>query len=190
MKIIICIGLISGFMGAMASNFKKPEDIRISVNKGHGNNTLTIDKQLQDLEFPSYESDSQFIEGALLNIPFFEGKSKEHIGEYMQAIKDKSPLKYGQIMGMIERQKNIKKSPQQIDEKDLTSIDQRIQYALLEVALENQKAGDQNRVDDLAQAGKDRRRTCCTFITSIAATILLAVPALTLSIINVYKAFH
>ena len=87
--------------------------------------------------------------------------------------------------------KNIpKKSPQQVNETDLTSLDQKIQYALLEVALENQKTANQNRVDDLAQAGRDRRCTRCISITSITATILLAVPAITLSIINIYKAFH
>lgn len=197
----------------MAMKMEKKEDIdsnevRINMGTSSGNgrekhtrnrsimNNNNLDNELQDMEhyqsshivLPSYQQEhkTQFVESTLSHLPFFEGKDKEEINEYMSMIKKDKPIIYGQIIqAIVDKKKMIKNRPN-ISSEELQNVDQKIQHGLLQVALENQTFTVNARKEDLAQARRDRIRSVCMFVTSLA----LSVPALVLSIININKGLH
>lgn len=120
----------------------------------------------------------------LRKLPIFQGKEELEINSTMDLILKNNAQRYGAITEAIYS--NKKKGINDIDSKELKIVSDKILYALLEATVENQKKADRNREEDLEQAAKDR---CCSRFFSITG-IIIGVPAITLSIINIIKAFH
>lgn len=159
----------------------------------------SLDIELQDMEYhddfysPVQLDKEKYVYNFLSELPIFKGAKAEKIAKRMEQIETMFPTEYGRITeslsisykGFQKRAKN-NRGICDIDAKDVNDINARIQYALLEIAHENQKIASNNRGEDLAQARRDRIRT-----TSISVVgLIISVPALTLSIINIIKAFH
>lgn len=158
-----------------------------------------LDIELQDMEYqddyysPVQLDKEKYVYNFLSELPIFKGTKAEKISKRMEQIETMLPTEYGRITETLSiSYKGFKKRAKtnrgigDIDPKEVNDINARIQYALLEIAHENQKIADNNRGEDLAQARRDRIRT--TIISCVS--LLFSIPAIILAGFNISKALH
>jgi hypothetical protein len=167
--IVLILGLLSSVMNAME---KKEEE------------TIQLDEM--PLDFEKKDNLFDFKENVLARLPIFEGKTKEEVQQTMSWIKNLNAQTYGEINQMISYQQKTVKRSFDIKPEEITAISDKIQFELLTLTVENQKAAIENRKEDLAQAAKDRKRSLAFFFINLAT----AAPGVVLGIIAIAKAFN
>lgn len=166
---------------------------RICLKKGCSpQSNDDIDIELGNMQYTQgYNDRAEYKKILLSELPIFYGESTEKISILMDEIGTFLPKKFGEITEAITHSyKLFKKRAKSnrgftdIDPKEVININDKIQYALLQVHSQNQKIAEQNRQEDLAQAASDRFRTTVISVVSL----VFSVPAITLAIFNIIKA--
>lgn len=133
----------------------------------------------------------KYIQNFLLELPIFKGKKEAKVSSRMDQIEHILPKEFGEITESLsifydKFKKRVKRGVIDIDPNEVVIINDKIKYALLEIAHENQQIAAKNREEDLAQAAGDRR---CSIITTIVG-FGFSIPAIALSIFNIIKLYN